>query len=117
VNRALIAEQGTIAWCPDAIAEFTRSFTFGSICRQRFEHGRKFGAERVHNNSESRVRVVGAAPFVPFVLMARIGRRVINGSMYRTRFFLGLPLILALAACWAAGEAVGALDSADAHRG
>ena len=117
VNRAITAEKGTIAWCPDAIAEFTRSFTFTSICRQRFEHGRKFGAERVSMKSESRARVVGAAPFVPLVLMARIGRRVINGSMYRTRFFLGLPLILALAACWAAGEAVGALDTTDAHRG
>lgn len=116
VNRSIVDENGKITWCPTAIAEFSRSFTFASICRQRFEHGRKFGLDRVDRNSESRLRVAGAAPFVPFVLIARIARRVIHGSMYRTRFLLGLPLILALATCWAAGEAVGAIDSANAHR-
>jgi hypothetical protein len=115
VNRAILQSGDVIVWSEEAAVEFTHSFSFASICRHRFAHGRLFGASRVAGG-ESRMKIVLASPLVPFMLAVRIGRRVMRIARYRVRFLLVLPLILVLAACWAFGEAVGAMDKSVAHR-
>lgn len=111
VNREIVAAGGGIVWCPDASVEFGRSFTFSSICRHRFEHGRLFGIERVRLRGERRARVVAASPIVPFVLAFRSLARVVRSRRYLGRFIVSLPLLLVIAVCWAAGEAKGAMQA------
>lgn len=108
VNRKIVAGGGQIAWRSDALVAFGRSFAFATICRHRFEHARLFGKERAKR--EGKPRVILVSPIVPFVFAARAGASVLAARRYRRRFVLSLPLVLAIAACWAAGEAVGALD-------
>jgi hypothetical protein len=115
VNRAISDSRNTIVWCGSAVAEFGESFTMRSIARHRFEHGRLFGRSRV-SRGESTARIAGSAPLVPFVLVARIARRIRGRGEYRRRFITAIPCILALAACWASGEAAGALDRHIEHR-
>lgn len=111
VNRAIRAAGGSLAWVNDATAEFGRSFGFASICRHRFSHGRLFGKAKVADGRASRVRLLLGAPLVPIVLALRAGRRVLPVPFYRTRFLTALPALTVIAACWAAGEAAGALEA------
>jgi hypothetical protein len=106
------AEGGTLALVPDAAVTFGRSFPFGTILRQRFVHGRHFGAGRVASGARRAWQVVLAAPVVPLVLVRRIAARVLPHPRHRRRFALALPASLALAAAWSAGEAWGAVAGA-----
>ena len=116
VNRAIRTSGKSLAWTDDAIAEFGRSFGFGSICGHRFSHGRLFGRSRVTKEGESRLKIVLGSVVVPFLLAARAGRRVLGNDRYRMRFVAALPLMIIIAACWAAGEAAGAMDASVADR-
>jgi hypothetical protein len=115
VNRELLREGRKIAWAPGAVVQFGKSFSLASICRHRFEHGRLFGIAR-RRRGENRLRIFGASPAVPFVLLIRSWKRVSRFSPYRGKFIRSLPLILLIAFCWAIGEATGALEAGNAHR-
>ena len=116
VNRAIRASGQSLVWSREAVAEFGRSFRFGSICRHRFAHGRLFGRSRVANDGESRLKIVLASVVVPFILPIRAGRRVLGNDRYRMRFIVALPFMILIAACWAAGEAAGAMEASVADR-
>lgn len=116
VNRAIRSNGATLYWVDMSIASFGSSFSFASICRHRFEHGRLFGLSRVMSHGESAVRILTRAPFVPHVLAFRAGRRAARHPEYRLKFVLALPLVLIIGMCWAAGEAAGALESRFADR-
>jgi hypothetical protein len=108
-HRVLIGSGQTLWSEPEATAGFGRSFPLRTILRHRFEHGRHFGSWRSSEGGESRLRVLLAAPLVPFVFLARAAVR----SRHTPRLFAplasaALPL-LAIAGAWALGEAVGAL--------
>lgn len=77
--------------------------------RERFQHGRRFGASRVARG-ERPIRLLAAAPFVPAVLIWRAGCRVCSYSRHWWRFLLALPWMALFASAWAAGEAVGAVQ-------
>jgi hypothetical protein len=111
-HRRLRRENGgtRLEFIPGADAQFGPSSSFAPLARQRFAHGRHWGAWRVEQGVRSAWQVVIAAPLVPLVLGARIARRVLRRPSHRVRFVLSLPVVLALAAAWAAGEAVGALS-------
>ena len=102
----------------EAVAAFGHAYPFGVIARHRFQHGRRFAAERISSNTRSRWRVLAAAPGVPIVLAARAVRRAYADSEHRGRVATALPGLLALAGAWAAGEAAGALagPGAGEHR-
>ncbi|MEP7308827.1 MAG: glycosyltransferase [Acidobacteriota bacterium] len=112
-HRRLRAEGGTLRATSQATAVFTAASPFWCIARHRYAHGRHFGAARVARGS-SVLRIVGAAPFVPAVLVWRAARRVLRERQHRGRFVLALPLLIALAAAWSAGEARGALSGRSA---
>jgi len=92
-----------------ARAEFGPSAPFMSLARQRFAHGCHSGAWRASTGARSLPQIVLAAPLVPLVLVGRIARRVLSQPAHRSRFLIALPVTLALAVAWAAGEAWGAL--------
>lgn len=106
-HRLVRADGGWLSVAPDAIVEFARSFSPGTILRQRFAHGRHSGARRVHGRIRSAWQVVLAAPVVPFILAARAATHAAKGPS-PWRLAVALPWFLALATAWAAGEAFGA---------
>ena len=111
VNNAIRAAGGSLMWVNDAVAEFGSSFKLGAICRHRFAHARLFGKARVENGSNGRLRIILGSPVVPFVLALRARSRVWHVPFYRKRFLAALPLLIVIAACWAAGEATGAMEA------
>ena len=115
-HAALRAEGGRIELVPQAAMSFSKSFPFATIALHRYRHGRHFGEWRVRSGAQRVTRAIAAAPFVPFVLLARVAMRVGRQSQYRWRLIVASPAILALAACWAAGEAAGALEARNADR-
>ena len=115
-HKLLRAEGGQLAIVPRASAAFGRSFPLGVISRHRFSHGKRFGSWRVASAQMSAARVILAAPVVPFVLLVRIAARVMRNLSARRDFLGASPIVLWLAACWAAGEAVGAFEARRANR-
>lgn len=115
-HRQLHAAGGSLAMVPRATATYGRSFSFATIARHRFHHGRHAGAWRALRGGQSVVRIVLAAPLVPFVLALRTWRRVRSLAPHRRRFLRVLPAYLALAAVWAIGEVAGALSGAPRTR-
>jgi hypothetical protein len=112
VNRALRAE-GVRLWHDPGVVVFQgRSAGFGAFFRQRFEHGRAYGRQRGARFGAGRNAVgLAAAVVVPFVLVARTAGEVFRRGRCRARFALALPALLAFDAAWAAGEAIGHLDT------
>jgi hypothetical protein len=94
---------------PEASAGFGHSFPLRTIFRHRFHHGRHCGAMRAEEMS--RARVVLPAPLVPAVLLARSARLAWPHPALRFDLLRSIPAFMLLASAWAAGEAVGALES------
>lgn len=116
VNRRLRKGGGALLWVPRACVSFGRSAPLRVISRHRFAHGKHSGSWRSVEGSVSRWRIILAAPLVPFVLLARIYNRVHSARGDTGLVVRCAPLILWLAACWAAGEAVGAATAHHARR-
>jgi hypothetical protein len=112
VNRALGA-QGVALWHdPDVVVFQGRSAGFGAFFRQRLRHGRAYGHQRGARFGAGR-NVVGVllAVVVPFVLLVRTAREVFSRGRHRGRLVVSLPALFAFDAAWAAGEAMGHLDT------
>jgi hypothetical protein len=108
INHRLRAQGRTLCLAADALVTHAESTTFGAFCRQRFVHGRRFGAERraMLSRQAARTRVL-AAPIVPLVLLARIVRAVLRRPGQRRSFAASLPILACFLACWSAGECAG----------
>jgi hypothetical protein len=94
---------------PSANATFVGPVRLGRLLRERFAHAQEFGATRVSRHGASRVGLLLAAPLVPLVLLARIGRRAWRIRTLRGPLLRAVPAIGLLTAAWAAGEAAGVL--------
>jgi hypothetical protein len=101
LGRTLAMHRGATAW-------FTDDTGLATMATRRFAHGRHSGAFRVRDGIRTRWQMVGAAPLVPFVLLARVARRVIRARGHALSFLTSLGAFLVLASAWAAGEAIGA---------
>ncbi|HMA21965.1 MAG TPA: glycosyltransferase [Gemmatimonadaceae bacterium] len=110
-NAALRKAGSRLVMNPDAKAIFLGGMTLGAFSRQRYAHAVLFGEWRARVNGESRARMIAVSPLVPFILSLRIAKRAWQMSEYRSRLLGCMPVLLWLAACWAAGEAMGALRS------
>ena len=108
-HRLIRADGGWLAAVPTATAAFGHSFRLRTIAEHRFDHGRQFGSSRVRNGERTLGQMMIAAPFVPFMLAARAGRRVLTADPARWRFVVALPWFMVLASAWAVGEVWGAL--------
>ena len=105
----LRADGATLALLPSMAASFGGRPHLLPFMRQRFAHGRHFGAWRVLAGGRSQWQVMLASPLVPGVLFVRTARRLAH---HRGAIFVLLscvPQFFALAAAWAAGEVAGAL--------
>ncbi len=107
-HRRIRAEGGSLTFTNDASAQIGLSYRFGPFFRQRFHHGRHYGAYRVRHRTP-RWRVAGVAPLVPLVLVARIFLRAVRVPGTRIAALSALPALIPFTIAWAAGEAIGAL--------
>ena len=101
LGRTLMMHPGATAW-------FTDDTGLATMAARRFAHGRHSGAFRVRDGIRTRWQMVLASPVVPFVLLARVARRVIRGRGHVVSFLTSLGAFFVLAFAWAAGEAIGA---------
>jgi hypothetical protein len=101
LGRTLIMHSGATAW-------FTDDTGLATMAARRFAHGRHSGAFRVRSGIRTRWQMIVGAPLVPFVLLARVARRVVRARGHVVRFVTSLGAFCVLAAAWAAGEAFGA---------
>ena len=101
--------QTRLVFVQGAEVRFGPSAPLATLARHRFAHGCHSGAWRVGTGARSAWQVAVAAPLVPFLLVARIARRVLPRPSHRARFLVAIPVLLCLATTWAAGEAWGAL--------
>jgi hypothetical protein len=112
VNRALRASGVTLWHDPSVVVYQGRSAGFGAFFRQRLDHGRAYGRQRGARFGAARNAVgVALAVVVPFVLVIRTAGEVLSRGRFRTRLLLASPALLAFDAAWAAGEAMGHLDT------
>lgn len=105
VNVALRARGEILILDPRPVIALRTVGGFRAFCRQRFRHGRIFGAWRAATGV-GRWRAL-LAPLVPLVMISRIVRRVPNGE--RLRFAVALPFLAAYLLAWVAGETTGLL--------
>ena len=108
-HRRVRARGGVLRAAGDAVVTFEPAVTLGAAARQRFAHGRHFGAWRVQSGARRTWQVVAASPLVPLLLAGRVATRVLPDPELRLRFVTAIPSLLALTMAWAAGEAWGAL--------
>ena len=101
LGRTLVTHEDATAW-------FTDDTGLATMAARRFAHGRHSGAFRVRRGIRTRWQMVVGAPLVPFVLSARVARRVARAPGHVLRFVTSLGAFLVLASAWAAGEAIGA---------
>ncbi len=106
----LRADCHTLALVPGMEATFGGSPGLWPFMRQRFAHGRHFGAWRATAGGRSPWKIVLAAPLVPFVFLVRTARRVAGRPGSVARLMACATPFLLLASAWAAGEAAGALE-------
>ncbi len=114
-HRRVRAEGERLAFTKGAEVVVGTSFDFGDFLRQRFRHGRHFGAYRVAVLGAPRWRGVVAAPLVPLVLTARILRRALGTPRAVLPALTSLPALVPFTIAWAAGEAIGALTGSTDH--
>jgi glycosyltransferase involved in cell wall biosynthesis len=109
LHHHLRASGSRLTMVPRATIAFGKSFPLSVISRHRFAHGRHFGRWRVTMGART-WRILLLSPLVPFALLARASRRVRRAEGDTLRLAACFPIFLWLAACWAAGEAAGALS-------
>lgn len=106
LHRRLRDEGGRLWFLPRMRVLQARSFGLGVFLRQRFEHGRRFGLERLRRRGML-YRCVAAlfAPLIVPLLLLRVARRVLRRRRFGGRFLASLPALVAFATSWMLGEA------------
>jgi glycosyltransferase involved in cell wall biosynthesis len=102
------AARGFTPWFePRAVVAHTHGGDLRSFLRERHSRGEDFARVRVKNERRSRAWAaahLAAAPAIPFVELARLGRSAVRAGWGRD-FVATAPLQLAANAAWALGEA------------
>lgn len=88
-----------------------------SFARQRYLHGRAYGAERADRGSLARnLLLLLSSPLVAPLLLARIVSRMAKQPRYRAKLVTAFPWLLRFTLAWAAGEAGGYASSLTGRR-
>jgi hypothetical protein len=109
VNAMLRATGQTLRMLPRMRMTHTHSFGAGAFCRQRWQHGRLFGAGRARRLPlPARVVRAALAPVTLAVMTARAAGHARRAGML-SQFIPVLPVVVLFYACWVAGESAGLL--------
>ena len=110
VNRQLTADGHSLFLTPALKVSMGYFSSPVQFFGQRFQHGRMFGTERAqHASTLRRLIYLVTAPLIPFVLLMRVTRNALRGSVHKGKFFSSLPWILFYVLGWSAGELWGYL--------
>ena len=108
LHRALAQEGQVLRIAPAMWVRHRHSYNFSGFMMQRFLHGQKYGSWRASTlGFVKRALMLAASPLIPFVLLQRTTRRVLQKGRNRSKFLAALPLIAAFYVAWACGEAAG----------
>jgi hypothetical protein len=110
VHEELRAQGRTLRLAGGMRVQFGSCPGVRAFCRERYQHGRYFGATRPGLTPSGRaLRALTAPALAPF-LLARIGMRVVRLRRdWLPQFVRALPWLAAFIASWSAGEAAGYL--------
>ena len=110
-HHLMRANGARFALIPGMTVLFTGAPRISAVMRQRFAHGRHFGAWRARVGARRVWQMVLAAPLVPFVLFGRaINASRAVGAGAGPVLATAWPFLL-FAGAWAAGEGVGAVEA------
>lgn len=110
VHRRLRAEGAALMMAPEAVVRLGPVADRRAFARDRFRHGRHFGATREVSGRGERVLRALAAPMLPILFVARILRRVLRRNPDRLiPLARSLPWLLLYSVAWSFGEASGYL--------
>lgn len=113
VNDRLLGLGETLLIEPRMIVSLDKTIDFSNYLLRRFDHGRCYGAMSSAEMSwAARWLRVGAAPLLPFVLLARWSVRFWARGRYRDKLIATLPLQLLMFGWWIAGETIGRIFGA-----
>jgi len=108
VNDRLLGLGEPLLIEPKMIVGLDKTIDFSEYLFRRFDHGRCYGAmSSTEMSFTARWKRIGAAPLLPFVLLARWSRRFWTRGRYRGKLIATLPLQLLMFSWWIAGETVG----------
>lgn len=109
VIHPALRRRGARLWHTPALLVFMgRSSGFSAFARQRSKHGHLYAYQRGPEFTRARHALgVAASPAVPFLMTARVLRRVFAKRRFRARAIAVLPLVFVLYAVWAIAEARG----------
>lgn len=111
-HRALLERGERLLFEPHIAVRQVASSPFWVFSRQRFRHGRRFGATRARRIGRlERALRLATAPLIPVVYFAKIFRRVLVDGRYLGALLRSLPSLAVYLLFWAAGETVGYLDA------
>jgi len=112
VNAALRSRGASLRMDPRMTVTHTHSYGVAAFCRQRWIHGRRFGAERAARlGLGARLARVAAAPVTLAVMLARAGGHARRAGS-TGRFVMAAPIVTLFYAAWLAGESAGLLARA-----
>lgn len=110
VNAALRARGASLRLDPRMTVAHTHSYGVAAFCRQRWTHGRRFGAARAARlGIGARLARVAAAPITLAVMLARAGGHAKRAGL-TGRFVTAAPLVGLFYAFWLAGESAGLIS-------
>ena len=110
INQRLRRAGHSLLLTPEICVFHEASSGVGAFCRQRFTHGRIFGAGRVVSvTGGRRLLYIFASPLVPFIFLAKIVRQVLQKKRHVLQFLLSLPILVLFVLCWSFGEFLGYL--------
>ncbi|MEO8367668.1 MAG: hypothetical protein ABI806_00510 [Candidatus Solibacter sp.] len=111
---------GEVIWQypPMVVRQDRGRLTVRQLVGERLSWGSVFGAARAHKISwPMRTVYVLASPLIPFLRVARVGRKVLGAGRNIGPFLVSLPTLFAMAVLWSAGEAFGCLTGRPAPHG
>ena len=108
LHPKLLAEGAKFRSVPEMVVYHRGPFDYFYYLRQRYLFSRAFaGARRPNLSFLNRAAYLVAAPAIPFLLLARIGSRVLAKKCHVEKFLLSLPLLVPALSCYVAGEWMG----------
>jgi glycosyltransferase involved in cell wall biosynthesis len=106
LHARMLADGVRFRSAPRMLVYHRGPFDFGYYLRQRFWFSRAFAGSR-NLPASRKLLYLAIAPLVPFLLLARMARRVAGQRCHPMRFVLTLPLLAPALLVYVAGEVAG----------
>jgi glycosyltransferase involved in cell wall biosynthesis len=108
VHQEMVKEGLSLIKLPEIIVYHQNSFSFLGFMKQRFWHGRQFGAQRAGRVSTAkRAALIMASPSIPFLYLFRITRRVVTKKRNVGKLVAAFPILSLFLLSWSLGELSG----------